>query len=236
MKLFFKNAVFIYSYALLLVVIHAGITLMHEYISLPTNQTLSMIMLASWVLLIPLISGFLYFSYFKVQQRQVSFMSSIMQGFNRFLSLMACLVSILFVPIIIAGLGVVAYVAVNTQMTQIEYNYAVLGITILLVLLSLNSKQFAPILIISEEYSMTDAIDLSSKMVKGHFWGKGLISIICFGGFIALFFGHLIFRMIPEPHEALRVLAFYELGSWIVMPILVWIVMTICHQLKVKVT
>jgi hypothetical protein len=120
------------------------------------------------ILCLPLFSAMVVLILQVGEEKSLSLKSLFMPPLQRFLSLLACLVSMILVPLIVALVGVVGYFLMGHFFTKLPAEVffllkILIGLAVFFVLLP---KIFAPILLFSESLEVNTALDTSEELVK----------------------------------------------------------------------
>ena len=142
---------------------------------------------------------------------------------DRFLSLMGSMISVLLLPAVMFGIGVVGYLFAGmhhlSPMLLLGWKVFIEVVIWALII----PKLFSPILVFTDHLDANTSVDASAKLVKGHYWrtfvysGYGVLLLILIAGIPMLMnlYAHSIYQMAPMlAWEALVCALLVTLAPW----------------------
>lgn len=121
------------------------------------------------ILILPIKGAMITLVYYKAISKQTSYKQVIYLGFARLLSLLGCLLSMILLPLIVLGLGMVIYLIMGFYNAPFWSLFLFLKIIPLLVFAVILPKIFAPFLVYTHNQGASESIEVSTTLVKGFY-------------------------------------------------------------------
>lgn len=169
-RLYRQSLLAVLPLSLLAVVIYYAICFGDQYLPQQWMAYYKQLAMFASLVLLPLLA--MMVSIMDHTGKGLSFSYGSIIGFTlqRFLSLLGALLSLLLLPLIILACGIALYLFLGIQKTPEIVLFIVRIFILLAIFATLMTKIFAPILVITHEQDANNAIEYSSKLVKGSYW------------------------------------------------------------------